>query len=146
MNIILNNKKAKFNYEILSKYQCGIKLVGSEVKPLKNGKGSIAESYCIIKDDEIFITNMNINNSENNTGKFAHEPTRHRKLLLHKKEIQKIKSDISIKGLTLIPLKVVLLDNGLLKLIIGVCRGKKLHDKRQALKDKDLKREIERNN
>jgi len=145
MKTIINNKKARFNYEIISEYQAGIKLVGSEVKQIKNGKASISEGYCIFKDDELFITGMNISNSDINVGVFAHDPIRERKLLLHRRELNKLKESVTIKGLTIVPLKVILTDTGFIKLKIAICRGMKTHDKRNSLKEKDLKREIERN-
>ena len=139
--ILANNKKAKFNYEILSEYQAGIKLIGSEVKPSKKGKVSIAEAYCIFKGDELYITNMNIHNTETNIGVFAHDPTRERKLLLHRKELTKIKETTTQKGLTIIPLKLITTEEGLIKLLIGVGRGKNTVDKKSSIKERDIARD-----
>ena len=144
MKVLINNKKAKFNYEVITEYQAGIKLVGSEVKPARNGKASISEAYCIFEDGEMYITGMNINNPEISGEVFGHDVTRNRKLLLKKKELIKIESDISKKGLTVVPLKLILTNSGHIKLIIGVCRGKKLHDKRQSIKERDIKRDTEK--
>ena len=144
MAILVNNKKARFNYEIVSEYQAGIKLVGSEIKPTRKGKASIAEAYCTFKGSELFITGMNIHNSENNVGVFAHDTTRDRKLLLNRKELNKIKESLTQKGLTVIPLKLILTQEGLIKLIIGIGRGKKTVDKRNTLKEKDIKRNLEK--
>ena len=144
MGVLVNNKKARFNYEILSEYQAGIKLVGSEIKPIRNGKVSISESYCLFRDNELFITGMNVHNSENNVGIFAHETTRDRKLLLNRKELNKIKDLLTQKGLTVIPLKLILTQEGLIKLLIGIGRGKKTVDKRNSIKEKDIKRNLEK--
>ena len=144
MGIIVNNKKAKFNYEVLTEYQAGLMLVGSEVKPAKGGKVSISEAYCVFKDNDLYITGMHISNPEISQKVFGHDETRERKLLLRKRELLKIKSEIATKGLTVVPLKLIVTDTGFLKLIIGVSRGKKNRDKRNSIKEKDIKRDIER--
>ena len=145
MSILLNNKKARFNYEILSEHQAGLVLLGSEVKPTRNGQASISEAYCVFKGGELYITNMNISNSKQNVGVFLHDTTRERKLLLKRKELDKLKEEQTQKGLTIIPLKLLLTDSGLIKLVIGVGRGKKNFDKRISIKEKDIHRDLERN-
>tara|TARA_R110000772_G_scaffold5341_4_gene19184 strand:- start:5413 stop:5859 length:447 start_codon:yes stop_codon:yes gene_type:complete len=140
---IVNNKKAYFNYNIEDKYLCGLRIKGTEIKSIRGGDCSIMESFCFIKDGEVFIKNMYIKKykfgSDNN-----HDETRERKLLLTKKEIKKINKQISEKGYSLVPLKLLIID-GWAKLEIGVGKGKKIHDKRDSLKEKDIKRDIERN-
>lgn len=145
MTSITKNKKAYFEYQILDKYTAGIKLQGSEVKSIRAGKVSIVEAYCFIVNDEIFIKGMHVTEHKEGGKYNNHNPTRDRKLLMKKKEIIKLRENISQKGLTIIPLEVILTNTGFLKLEIGLAKGKNLYDKRNTLKEKDLKREIERN-
>jgi len=145
MKSITKNNKAYFEYQILDKYTAGIKLQGSEVKSIRAGKVSIIESYCFISNDEIFIKGMHVTEHKEGGKYNNHNPTRDRKLLMKKKEIIKLRENISQKGLTIIPLEVILTNTGFLKLEIGLAKGKNLYDKRNTLKEKDLKREIERN-
>ena len=142
---IICNKKAFFEYTILEKYVAGIKLMGSEVKSIRKGKVSISESYCFILNDEMYIKGMHISEFKEAGKYFNHNPLRDKKLLLNKKEIIKLKEKTSQKGLTLIPLEIILTDTGFLKLELGLAKGKNLHDKRESIKEKDLKRELERN-
>jgi SsrA-binding protein len=134
------NRKAKFNYTILEEFRCGIVLLGSEVKSVKANEMSIDESYCLLINGELFIRGMYIKPYEKSRD--ALNPTRDRKLLLRKKELNKIESQMSDKGLTIVPLVVT--DKGLIKVIVGIGRGKKNYDKRQSLKAKDAEREISR--
>lgn len=145
MKSIIKNKLGYYEYTILDKYIAGIKLQGSEVKSIRKGKVSIGESYCFISNGEIFIKGMHISEHKEAGKYFNHQPTRDRKLLLNKKEIIKISEKISQKGFTLIPLEVILTNTGFVKLEIGLAKGKNLHDKRESIKEKDLKRELERN-
>lgn len=132
------NKKAKYNYYILEEYEAGLVLVGSEIKALRKGSANITDSYIRIKNNEAYIINMFIDKyDESNI--FNHEPTRERKLLLHKKEIKKLQEKKAIEGYTIIPLKVYL-KNGIAKVLIGICKGKKLYDKRETIKERDLNR------
>lgn len=136
MKLIAQNKKASFEYFITDRYECGICLTGTEIKSIRMGHVSIQDSYGRIKNGEAFIINMNIAKySQGNI--FNHYETRERKLLLHKNEILKLQSAIEQDGYTLIPLKVYL-NEGLAKVELGVCKGKKLYDKRQSLKEKDM--------
>ncbi len=132
------NKKAYFNYFIESEYEAGIVLKGSEIKAIRQGKCAINEAYIRIKNNEAFIINSFID-VYNEASIFNHEARRERKLLLHKKEIKKLYNYASIDGYTLIPLKMYL-KNGYVKLSIGVGKGKKLYDKRESIKERDLKR------
>jgi len=143
--VIVKNKKATFEYSILERYIAGIKLQGSEVKSIKNSKVSISEAYCFITDGEIFIKGMHVTEHKEGGKHNNHIPTRDRKLLLKKKEIIKLEEKISQKGLTIMPLEIILSPTGFIKLEIGLARGKNLYDKRISLKDKDLKRELEGN-
>ncbi|OQY19341.1 MAG: SsrA-binding protein [Desulfobacteraceae bacterium 4572_35.1] len=142
IKIIATNKKAYHEYYIDEVYEAGIMLQGTEVKSLRLGNVNIKESFCRIKNGELFINNMNISPYEQGN-RDNHEPTRVRKLLLHKVEIAKLTRKVDEKGLSLVPTKIYF-KNSLVKLEIGVGRGKKLHDKRESLKQKQAKREIEK--
>ena len=143
--LITKNKRAFFEYQILDQYTAGIKLQGSEVKSIKASKVSIVESYCFIVNDEMFIKGMHIAEHKEGGIHNNHIPVRDRKLLLKKKEIIKIRETISIKGLTIVPLSVIISSTGFIKLEIGVAKGKNLFDKRQSIKVKDLNRDLDRN-
>jgi SsrA-binding protein len=142
---ICSNKKAYFEYEILEKHIAGIKLVGSEVKSVKANKVSIVEAYCFIKDNEMYIKGMHITEHKEGGKYNNHVAVRDRKLLMHKKEIIKLQENLSQKGLTIVPLEIILSDTGFIKVQIGLSKGKNLYDKRNSLKIKDLNRELERN-
>ena len=134
------NRKAKHDYFIEDIYEAGIVLTGTEIKSIRAGNANIKDSYGVIKNNEIFLLNMFISQyREGNI--FNHDETRTRKLLLHKKEIKKISEKVNTQGLTLIPLKLYF-KNNILKVELGICRGKKNYDKREALKEKDIKRNI----
>ena len=139
-NINIVNKKARFEYEFIQTYICGIKLIGSEVKSIREGKVSLSESYCVFINGELFIKNSNI--SELKTS-FGHKSNQDRKLLLKKQELNRLQKDL-IKGLTIIPYRIFIDERGLIKVEIVLARGKKLHDKRESIKAKDIKREISR--
>ncbi len=137
------NKKAKFDYFIEEEYEAGIVLTGTEIKSIRKGSCNIKDCYGIIRKGEIFLLNMFVGQyKEGNI--FNHEETRDRKLLLHKKEIKKISQMIEVQGLTIVPLKLYFKDNKL-KVLIGICRGKKNYDKRESIKERDIKRDVERN-
>ncbi len=142
MKIVATNRKASFEYFILDKYEVGIKLKGTEIKAVRAGSININDSYVIIKNGKVEIINMFIGKYEQGNI-FNHDERRTRELLLHKKEITKLFNKIKLEGLTLIPLKAYF-NEGLLKLEIGLCKGKKLYDKRQSLKEADEKRKIEK--
>ncbi|MCM1053233.1 MAG: SsrA-binding protein SmpB [Ruminococcus sp.] len=135
----VKNKRAYFDYSILEELEAGIVLSGTEIKSIRKGSVDLKDSYVTIKKNEAFIINMYIDKYEEGNI-FNHDERRTRKLLLHKKEILKLKEKIKIEGLTLVPLKLYL-KKGYAKVLIGVAKGKKLYDKRAALKEKDLKRE-----
>ena len=130
------NRKAKFDYFIEDTYECGIVLTGSEIKSIRAGKVNLKDSYGIIKNNELFILNMHISKYENSSF-FNHNETRTRKLLAHKKEIYKMRDKMNIEGYTLIPIKLYIKD-GFAKLLIGIAKGKKNYDKKQAIKERDI--------
>lgn len=138
----INNRKAYHDYFILEEYEAGIALTGTEIKSIRENGANIKDSYAIIKKGEAFLLNMHISRYEQGNI-FNHEETRTRKLLLNKKEILKLKDMIVLNGHTLIPLKAYF-KNGRLKILIGVCKGKKNYDKRETIKERDIKREIAR--
>ena len=136
------NRKARHDYFVEDEYECGIVLTGTEIKSVRAGSCNIGDSYGHIKNGEIFVLNMFIGEyKEGNI--FNHEETRTRKLLMHKKEILKLSNKVNIEGYTLIPLKVYFKDNKA-KLLLGLCKGKKDYDKRESIKERDIKREIEK--
>jgi SsrA-binding protein len=141
--IEIRNKRATFDYEILDALTAGIVLTGTEIKSLRAGKANLTDSYCIVEKDEVFVKNMHISEYEKG-GHYNHEPKRDRKLLLNRKEINKWHTKLKEKGLTMVPLKLFINPKGLAKLDIGLARGKKTYDKRESLKEKDAKRQIER--
>ena len=136
------NRKAKHDYFIEETFECGIELVGTEVKSIRKGSCSIKDSYGSIKNGEIYLINMFVAHyKEGNL--FNHDETRRRKLLLHKKEIKKITKVVEQQGLTLIPLKLYF-KHGRVKILLGIAKGKKNYDKRDSLKKEDMKRQIEK--
>jgi SsrA-binding protein len=140
----INNKKARFEYEFLETFEAGIALVGSEVKSLRLGQGSIAESFILVrKSGEAWLIGSFIAPYEQ-AGKQNHDPKRERKLLLHKREIGKLLTKVQEKGLTIIPVKLYFNKRGIVKIEIALARGKKLHDKREALRKKDMDRQVAR--
>lgn len=144
MKSISKNKKAYFEYNILEKNSAGIQLQGSEVKSIRAGKVSVSEAYCYILDGEIFIKGMHIAEYTEGGKHYNHKPLRDKKLLMKKKEIAKLDKSLGEKGLTIVPLEVIITDTGLIKLEIGLAKGKHLYDKRQSIKEKDIKRDMER--
>lgn len=142
-NINIKNRKARFNYEILDTYDAGIKLVGTEIKSIRQGKVSLPESYCYFTNGELFIKNMTI--AEYDHGNINnHVPTRERKLLLHKKELSKLEAEVDKGNRTIVALNLYVNEKGLAKLRVALAQGKKLHDKRHSIKERELKREIDR--
>jgi len=142
-DINIKNKKANFEYELLEKFEAGLQISGTEIKSIRLGKVSIAESYCAFKNEELFVFNMDISPYEK--ASFAnHEPKRKRKLLLHKKELLKLLKKKKDVGLTIIPTRLFINDKGFAKLNIALAKGKKLYDKRESLKSKDVKKQIDR--
>lgn len=138
----ISNKKAHYDYTIETTYEAGIVLKGTEIKSIRDGRANLKDSYAIYKNGEIFLLNMHI--SEYDKGnQFNHEETRTRKLLLNKKEILKIRDSLQIEGYTLIPVKLYFKGNKA-KILLGIAKGKKNYDKREAIKKKDMDREIQK--
>ncbi len=143
MALYIENRKAHFNYEIEDKYEAGISLLGHEVKSIKKGQGNINSAFCIVRGGEAYIIGMHIPPYQPNNVDIGYDPDRTRKLLLSKKEIKKLSEKDDMKGLTLIPLS--LYSKGpYIKVSIGIGRGKKVFDKRETIKKRDLDREMER--
>ena len=136
------NRKARFDYEIEDEYEAGIALKGTEIKSIRNGKANIKDSYAIIRNNELYLLNSNISLYEEGN-RFNHEETRTRKLLMHKREILKLKDKIEKEGYTLIPLKMYF-KGSKLKVLIGLAKGKKNYDKREAIKKRDTEREMQK--
>ena len=142
--INIQNKRARFEYEILDKYIAGIVLKGTEIKSIRLGKASIAESFCEFNEkSELFVINMTREEYAYGTY-YNHKPKSERKLLLNKKELKKLHKEVKNTGLTIVPLRVFIQANGLAKMEIALVRGKKLHDKRESIKDRDNKRNLDR--
>jgi SsrA-binding protein len=137
------NKRARFEYEILDQMEAGIVLTGTEIKALRSSKASITESFCQFVAGEIFIVNMTIDEYKLGTF-YNHKVKRERKLLLHKRELQKFEKKLKDVGNTIIPLKLYINDKGLAKVLIALGRGKKLFDKRESIKNREIKRNIDR--
>ena len=136
------NKRARFNYFVIDEYEAGIVLTGTEIKSVRNGSCNIKDSYGIIRKGEVYLLNMFIKHYEEGNI-FNHNETKTRKLLLHKKEILKLEEKVKLEGCTLIPLKVYFKNNKA-KVLLGLCKGKKNFDKRETIKERDLKRNIEK--
>ncbi len=141
--MVIRNRRATFDYEILERYVAGIQLFGTEIKSIRDGKASLTETYCTFIKNELWVKNMNISTyffgSYNN-----HEPRRDRKLLLQRRELNKLIRATKETGNTIIPTKLFINERGLAKMEIGLARGKKMHDKRQSLREKDDRREMDR--
>ncbi|NSW94758.1 MAG: SsrA-binding protein SmpB [Bacteroidales bacterium] len=142
-NILIRNKKASHDYNFIEQFTAGIQLTGTEIKSLRMGKANLADSYCVFHDGELFIKGMHI--AEYWWGNLNnHDPLRERKLLLTSRELRKIERKVKETGLTIIPLKVFINERGLAKVEIAIARGKKEYDKREAIRQKDSRREIDR--
>ncbi len=142
-NINIRNKRASFDYEILETWTAGIVLTGTEIKSLRLGKASLIDSYCFISDGELWLRGLNI--SEYFWGTYNnHQPRRDRKLLLQRREIDKIARSLQDKGLTVVALRVFINERGFAKVLIGLGRGRKSFDKRDYIKEKDARREMDR--
>jgi SsrA-binding protein len=140
-NISIKNKRATFDYEIIDRYTAGIQLFGTEIKSLRDGKASLTDTYCVFINNELWVKNLHIAayffGTYNN-----HDVRRDRKLLLNRKELNKLSRATKETGLTIIPIRLFINEKGLAKLVIGLAKGKKKHDKRQSLKEKEMDKEI----
>ena len=136
----IQNRKVNFDYEIIDTFEAGIVLTGTEIKSIRLGKANLKDSYALVKNNELFLLNMHISTYEQGN-RFNHEETRTRKLLMHKKEILKLRDKIEISGFTLVPIKLYFKGN-VAKILIGLAKGKKNYDKRESIKKKDIERQI----
>jgi len=140
----IKNKRARFEFEIIDTYTAGIVLTGTEIKSIRDSKASIAESFCEFNDKgELFVINMTIEEYLYGTY-YNHKPKAERKLLLNRKELKKLQKEVNTKGMTIVPLRLYINDNGLAKIEIALAKGKKLYDKRDTIKDRDVKRDLDR--
>jgi SsrA-binding protein len=135
------NRKARFEYTFIDTYTAGICLIGSEVKAIKDGRASMVDTYCIFNNEELWVKGLGITPGP---GSFQHEALRDKKLLLRKKELKKLRSSLD-KGLTIIPVKIFVNEKNRLKMEIALARGKKLYDKRESIKERDIERDMRRN-
>lgn len=142
-NIDVKNRRAGFEYHLLDTFNCGMVLSGSEIKSIRAGGASISEAFCAFVGDELVVRNMQIN-PWMQTVHFTHEPKRDRKLLLNRRELEKIKRKLKDAGITVVPTRLYISDNGFAKLEIAVAKGKKTFDKRESLKAKDVQRDMDR--
>ncbi len=141
--IEVKNKRASFEYHLLDSYECGMVLMGSEIKSIRAGGASIGEAFCAFVGDELVIRNMQVNPYGTNVH-YVHEPKRDRKLLLHRRELEKLKRKLKDQGMTIVPVRLFFAANGFAKMEISLAKGKKTFDKRDSLKEKDLQRDMDR--
>ncbi len=142
-NIAINNKRAFYEYEVMDKYIAGIMLTGTEVKSVREGKANMGDAFCAFQKNDLWVRHLNISVYCNGSH-FNHEPMRPRKLLLKKKELEKLLAKVKERGFTIVPINLFFSERGFAKLEIGLVRGKKLHDKRDSIKKKDSKRDLDR--
>ena len=142
-SINIKNRKASFSYQLIDKYNAGIVLLGTEIKSIRNNLANISDAYCIFIDGELWVKNLHIN-EYSNSGHKNHEPKRSRKLLLNKIELNKIESKVKEKGMSIVPIRLYSNEKGKIKLEISLAKGKKIYDKRESIKEKDIKRDIDR--
>lgn len=142
-NINVRNRQAGFEYELLDRYVAGLVLTGTEIKSIREGKVNLQDGYCYINNGEVFVKGVNITPYAQGTH-YNHEATRERKLLLKKSEIRKLEGKVEEKGLTLVPTRLFINDRGLAKMEIALGKGKKLHDKRDSIREREAKRELSR--
>ncbi len=143
MRIIAQNRKARHDYDILETYEAGIVLQGSEIKSVRDGRVNLKDSYAKVRDGELWLYDMHISPYDK-ASYFNHDPLRPRKLLLHRKEINRLMGKVQERGLTLIPLKIYINDRGWAKVELALARGRKLHDKRKKIIEREIRRELER--
>jgi SsrA-binding protein len=142
-DINIRNRQASFQYEFIDKFIAGIVLRGTEIKSIREGKVNLQDGYCYLNNDEMFVKGININPYSQGTH-YNHEAARERKLLMKKSELRKLEGKVEEKGLTLVPTRIFINERGFAKLEIALARGKKTHDKRDSIKERDIKRELSR--
>ena len=142
--INIQNKRARFEYELIEQYTAGLVLTGTEIKSIRLGKATITDSFCEFNErGELFVINMNIQEYAWGT-RYNHRPKAERKLLMNKRELRKLEKEVKNVGLTIVPLRVFITDKGYAKLMIALAKGKKLYDKRETIKDRENKRDLDR--
>ena len=142
-DIYIKNRKASYEYELLESFTAGIQLLGTEIKSIRHGKASLNEAYCVFLNDELYVRSLHISEYDFGTDN-NHDPKRDKKLLLHRQELGRLEKKVKEKGLTIVPTALFINERGLAKLKIALGRGKKLHDKRDSIKEKDSKRDLDR--
>jgi SsrA-binding protein len=142
-NIQIKNRKARYEYEFLDKFIAGIVLKGTEIKSIREGKVNLTDGYCYFKKGELFAKGIHISPYENSSF-YQHDETRERKLLMKRRELRKLESKLNEKGLTLVPIRLFINDRGFAKLELALGKGKKIYDKRDSIKERDTKRELQR--
>jgi len=140
----ITNKRASFDYEFLEEYDAGIVLVGTEIKSIRAGKASLQDAYCYFSGGELYVRGMNVATYFGASAWSSHEPLRDRKLLLTRRELKHLAQAVKTKGLTIVAVRAYIADNGFAKLVIALAKGKKEYDKRQSIKEKDVRRELDR--
>lgn len=144
MKTLISNRKAYYEYQILDTLSCGVQLHGSEIRPIKDSRTSISEAYCYISEGELFVKGMYVAPHNGGVKNYVHDTNRDRKLLVKKIEIERLSQKVGEKGLTIIPLQIVLNDKGLIKIVIGLAKGKNVRDKRLAIKEKDIQKDLKK--
>lgn len=144
MKTLISNRKAYYEYHISDTLSCGIQLHGSEIRPIKDSRTSISEAYCYISEGELFIKGMYVAPHNGGVKNYVHDTNRDRKLLVKKIEIERLQQKVGEKGMTIVPLHVVLNDKGLIKIVIGLAKGKNVRDKRLAIKEKDIQKDLKK--
>ena len=145
MKTLISNRKAYYEYHISDTLSCGIQLIGSEIRPIKDSRTSISEAYCYISEGELFIKGMYVAPHNGGVKNYTHDTNRDRKLLVKKIEIERLQQNVGEKGMTIIPVQIVLNDKGLIKIVIGLAKGKNVRDKRLAIKEKDIQKDLKKN-
>lgn len=144
MKTLITNRKAYYEYHISDTLSCGIQLHGSEIRPIKDSRTSITEAYCYISEGELFIKGMYVAPHNGGIKNYAHDTNRDRKLLVKKVEIERLQQKVGEKGMTIVPVQIVLNDKGLIKIVIGLAKGKNVRDKRLAIKEKDIQKDLKK--
>jgi SsrA-binding protein len=143
MSVSIKNKKAYFEYQIISEFTAGIMLLGTEIKSIRNNQANLSDAHCIFIKSELFVKNLHISEYRNR-GYENHDPKRQRKLLLNRQELNKIETKVKEKGMTVIPVKLFINNKGKAKIDIALAKGKKIYDKRESIKERDQKRDLDR--
>jgi SsrA-binding protein len=144
MKTLISNRKAYYEYHISDTLSCGVQLHGSEIRPIKDSRTSISEAYCYISEGELFIKGMYVAPHNGGVKNYVHDTNRDRKLLVKKIEIERLQQKVGEKGMTIVPLHVILNDKGLIKIVIGLAKGKNVRDKSMVIKEKDIQKDLKK--